>query len=430
MSMKAENRSGYFKFLLQFVSDSQTDCDLTSEAEPNLDWQIIRIFGHSTSFLLCAHCKGTSMFRYWIRKLFSNSPRNVRRRKVGPRCRTFRPQLEMLEDRTVLSFLSPVSYAAGVAPTAVSVGDLNGDGHQDIVTVNGPAGAVSVLMGNGDGTFKPAVSSAVGFNSTQLAVADFNGDGKLDLAVGGPNSIQLLMGNGDGTFQTPIVYVVGGVATHISAGDFNNDGHPDIVMSTQVYGGTAMVLMNHGDGTFAPPTNLAAGNGAMDVEVADFNHDGKQDLVIANYASVEIIQGNGDGTFQSARPYAAGYAPYKVAFGDFNHDGNLDIVALNAFTNSAPMSVLMGNGDGSFKPPTTFNLGTLPNDVKTADFNGDGNLDLIHPTATGYQVEMGRGDGSFYASQNYAGSSGFNNAIGDFNEDGVADVATSSCLAI
>lgn len=374
------------------------------------------------------------MFISWIRKIFQRPTKPIRR--LGSSAKpakkwSFQPGVEALEDRAVPAFLAPVNFAAGVAPTAIATGDFNGDGRQDIVTVNsGYAGLVSTLLGNGDGTFQSAVSSAAGAYPTQLGVADFNGDGKLDVVVGGSSTLNVLLGNGDGSFQAPALYYVGGVATHISVGDFNNDGHPDLVMSTQIYGGTAMVLMNTGAGAFAPQINLAAGAGAMDVEVGDFNHDGNQDLVIANYNSINVSLGNGNGTFQSARPYAAGLSPYRVALGDFNHDGTTDIVALDAYAlnliGSSAMSMLSGKGDGSFSAPTTYTLGSQASDMQTADFNGDGNLDLIEPTASGYQAEMGVGDGSFYVPENYAASAGINNAVADFNGDGVTDVAASS----
>ncbi len=349
-----------------------------------------------------------------------------RRQRHGPGW--FRPELDSLETRLVPAFLTPTVYPTGTSPAGIAVGDFNGDSKQDIVTVsNTSIGTVNVLLGNGDGTFRAAISSPAGTAPNTMAVADFDGDGRLDLAVGGSAYLEMLKGNGDGTFQAPVLYPLGGTPTHISAADLNNDGHPDIVLSTLAYGGTAIVLMNHGDGTFAPAINLAAGASAMDVEVGDVNNDGKQDLVIANQFSgdtVSILLGNGDGSFQSARSYNAGSAPWRVELGDFNHDGNLDIVDLNSYS-FASASLLKGNGDGTFQPPTTYDLGVNPSDLQEGDFNGDGNLDLFEPTGSGYEVEMGRGDGSFYTPTYYTTTTGSHSAIGDFNGDGSPDVAAT-----
>jgi hypothetical protein len=362
------------------------------------------------------------MLRYWLRTLFERRPQ-VSRRAAR------RLQLETLEDRVVPAFLSPVAYATGPATVAVAVGDFNGDGHQDVISLsNTSTGAVNVLLGRGDGTFQAAVGSPAGISPSTLTVGDFDGDGNLDAAVGGPSYLNILKGNGDGTFQAPVQYLLGGTPTHLESADFNNDGRADLVLSTVAYGGTAMVLMNHGDGTFAPAINLAANANPTDLQVGDVNHDGNEDLVIANQfsgSSVTVILGNGDGTFQSGRPYYSGSAPYKVALGDFNRDGNLDIVDLNSYTSNSA-TILLGNGDGSYQSPTSYYLGVNPNDIQVADFNGDGSLDLLEPTGAGYEVELGRGDGSFYTPSYYSTSTGTRSAVGDFNGDGVADIATAS----
>ena len=138
-----------------------------------------------------------------------------------------------------------------------------------------------------------------------------------------------------------------------------------------------------------------------------------------------MILGNGDGSFQSARGYNAGSAPYQIEVADLNHDGNDDVVALNTYTSTA-MSVVMENGDGSFQPYTTYNLGAFPNDVESGDFNADGNVDLIEPVGSGYQVELGRGDGSFYAPTVYAAPTGNTTVVDDFNGDGSADAVTAN----
>jgi hypothetical protein len=368
----------------------------------------------------------------WIPRLFQSQRtpfRRICRSGQRPRLNAFRPTFECLESRVVPAFLAPAIYPTGVSPAAIAVGDFNNDGKQDIVTVsNTSIGSASVLLGNGNGTFQAPIYSPAGTAPNTVAVADFDGDGKLDLVVGGPAYLAILKGNGDGTFQAPLQIV--GIATHISTPDLNNDGHPDLVAtSIGGAGGAVETLMNHGDGTFAPPVFLSVGANDEDVKAADLNHDGNQDLVIANQSSgdmVTILMGNGDGTFQPARNYYGGSAPRRVELGDFDHDGNLDIVDLNSYS-FASTSILMGNGDGTFQPPTTYGLNVSPNDLEVDDFNGDGNLDLFEPTGQGYEVEMGRGDGSFYTPIHYSALAvnGGQSATGDFNGDGSPDVATT-----
>ncbi len=365
------------------------------------------------------------MFFSWYRKLIQKP---IVAKGHRPRSPGFRPSLQILEDRFVPTFLAPLNYAAGIAPTAVAVGDFTGDGKQDLVVANGASvGTISVLPGNGDGTFQAPISSSDGIAPSSLVVGDFNGDGKLDVATTSTSStaVNVLMGNGDGTFQAPVSYLLGAYANHLAEGDFNGDGHADIAAVSTGYGGTLFVLKNAGDGTFLPAAGYAAGLGAEDVQVADVNNDGKQDLVVANQVSngtITTLLGNGDGTFQSGRGTYAGSAPWRETIGDFNHDGNEDVAVLNSYT-SDQMTIMLGNGDGTYQPYKSYSLPTGYNDIETADFNGDGNPDLFE---TNGQVELGRGDGSFYSVTNYTGFVTNSLAVGDFNGDGSPDVVGSS----
>src|SRR6516162_3566123 len=168
----------------------------------------------------------------------------------------YRLRLEALEERTVLSFFAPPTYAVGTTPVAQAVGDFNGDGKADLAVVNLWSNTVSVLLGNGDGSFKPAASYPTGVSPRGIAVGDFNGDGHLDLAVAnsGSNSISLLMGNGDGTFQPKIDIALLLTPFSLTAGDFNGDGKADIAIAT---GNSATddltMLLGIGNGTFQTP---------------------------------------------------------------------------------------------------------------------------------------------------------------------------------
>ena len=245
-------------------------------------------------------------------------------------------------------------------------------------------------------SFGPASTFGVGVNSASVAVGDFNGDGKLDLAVAnsGENpidvpqphgSVSVLLGNGDGTFQSAVTYSFTGTNLGcIVVGDFNGDGKPDLALANQgsrlgsYTDGGVSVLLGNGDGTFQPVVNYDAGSRLYSVTVGDFNGDGKPDLAVggnhgllSGAAGVLMLLGNGDGTFQTATNLSAAAFGASVVTGDFNGDGKLDLA-------SPGVSVLLGNGDGTFQTAVDFSVGPNPNPVSVAvgDFNGDGKPDL------------------------------------------------------
>jgi uncharacterized repeat protein (TIGR01451 family) len=330
-------------------------------------------------------------------------------------------------------FRPPVSYSAGPRTNSVAVGDFNGDGKSDLALANTGGDDVSVMLGNGDGTFQTALHSKVaGPNDdptggpTYVAVGDFNGDGKLDLVTANSNNatISVLLGNGDGTFQKSVAYTVGSTPVRIAIGDFNGDGKPDLVV-TNSGSSTVSVLLGNGDGTFQTAVSYAAGGSPYSVAVGDFNGDGKPDLGVSNNTnsgSVSVLIGNGDGTFQPPVAYAVGYLSSSIAVADFNGDGKLDLVA----NGGTAVSVLLGNGDGTFQNaiPSAIASGVFV----VGDFNGDGKPDLAALTfgSSGIFVSVfvGNGDGTFQAAMNYsAGSNPTAMAVGEFNGDGLADLA-------
>jgi hypothetical protein len=286
------------------------------------------------------------------------------------------------------TFQPAVSYSTGQEPYSLAAGDFNGDGIIDLAVANFFDNTVSVLLGNGDGTFQTHIDYATGTNPDSVMCGDFNGDGKLDLVVSNYSgsldnaSISILLGNGDGTFQPHVDYpdpVTNPFSLNI--GDFNGDGKLDVVMATDI-GATSgvAVFLGNGDGTFQAPVGYATASSSISVEVADFNGDGKLDLAVGTPAGVSILLGNGDGTFQSYVDYGAAIRIFSLVAGDLNGDGKLDLAFTDLDTNQ--ISVMLGNGDGTFQSAIQFGALLAPFSLTKGDFNQDGSLDL----AIGYEA--------------------------------------------
>jgi Domain of unknown function (DUF4347)/FG-GAP-like repeat len=329
------------------------------------------------------------------------------------------------------------NFAVGNAPRLVIARDFNGDGKLDLATLNQGDSSVSILLGNGNGTFGAATNFNVGMSLTgTLTSGDFNNDGKIDLVAG--NSV--LLGNGNGTFGTAINFSAG-----ISkAGDFNNDGKLDLIVGNSV-------LLDNGDGTFGIAIPIAV-VGEL-IELGDFNGDGKLDLFTYFNNSIyneteSVLTGNGDGTFTNAyslmSPYN-GFHFYKT--GDFNGDGKTDLIR----TSNMGVSISLGNSNGNILYSNTYNVGNPSNlsivgssitSLTVGDFNGDGKLDIItrsnQASVLCLSVLLGNGNGtfgspSFFDNNVFAlGNLGYTTA-GDFNGDGSLDlvaISTNSNVSI
>ncbi len=330
---------------------------------------------------------------------------------------------------TFISLDDAFDQYGGVAPPAVVTGDLRGDGKLDLVLTSAVNGTVSVLLGNGDGTFQNQVEYSVGEAPGLVAIADFNGDGRLDLAVTNTksNTVSILLGNGDGTFQPEVQYAAGAGAYGIAAADVNGDGKLDLVVTNS----GVSVLLGNGDGTFQAATDFAVGADPRSVAVGDFNRDGNLDLAVANSESnnVSVLLGNGDGTFSTPTSYATGSGPLFLTAADFNGDDKLDLAVMNQSENT--ISILLGNGDGTFQREVSYPAPDDPTFMGVADLNGDGKLDLavgnnqIIFYATCASILLGNGDGTFQPPVNYSDNQQpcIQLAIGDFNGDGKLDLA-------
>jgi len=377
------------------------------------------------------------------------------------------------------TFGAPIAYSAGtiLAISSMVVLDLSGDGAPDVAvsTINngGSSYGVSVLLNKGGKLGQP-IATSIPFNPSYLGFADLNHDGNFDMLVTGwtSNALTVLLGKGDGTFQaaasypvgniptslgimqasdgsamiftvddltyatvitlvssqgtigTSRFYFVGGSPTGIAAADLNGDGFPDVVIT----GGSSdvSVVLSQGARQFKAPVGYSLGQnspGPQAVAVGDLNGDGKPDVIVANGGnpfssgpgSVSVLLNNGDGTLKPPTSTTVNQSAESIALGDFNRDGKLDVVVAahgtpNGGSDPGAVVVLLGKGDGTFQPPVTLTVGGLhPSAVAAADLNNDGKLDLAVLMDTGtfgqpatLAIFLGQGNGAFAAARTFS----------------------------
>ncbi len=389
---------------------------------------------------------------------------------------------------------------ANATPASIGTADLNGDGILDMVVVtSGLSGAnpasLSIFLGNGDGTFQTPTTIPVAFSASDVTIDDVNHDGKLDLVVtglpqlplGSSPGLTVLLGNGDGTFQTGKVGPLGAGGVVAVTGNFNGDGNKDIATSS------GQILFGNGDGTFtlAPQTVFPVTNTSFEfgVAAADFNNDGKTDLAFTNKnaLTIDVYYGNGDGTFNYGASYPSMYGSQSIqamdldgdghtdlfvgtaggglfapdintnsmfmtqlndgkgsfgasraylpssftgigtfyAVADFNGDNNPDIVMNDANANGPVLSVLLGNGDGTFQTPgIQTQIAGISGPLAAADVNGDGKADVIFAQGGIISVAFGNGNGTFQLETDYSVPGTVSNmVVADFNGDNEPDIA-------
>jgi Bacterial Ig-like domain (group 3)/FG-GAP-like repeat len=374
-------------------------------------------------------------------------------------------------------------------PVSVAFGDFNGDGKPDLAVSDNANIDVAIYLNNGDGTFKENANyrtdpTQYSYGPNNVAVADLNRDGKLDLVAGGSSgtSFSTMLGNGDGTFQPAVVYQQNlGGSTTLAVADVNGDGIPDVIFNaTQTtFGGNPYALyvaLGNGDGTFKAPvatSDICSSSGfgpVIYVAVADVNRDGKPDILAScsnnagTYPSnIFLLLGNGDGTFGAETSVSAGTYPTVIAVGDFNGDGKPDLAVGNNYAGGPTVSMVLGNGDGTFQSPvaysdvdspfwTTWSADQLsgygnpsptpyPQAIAVADFNKDGHLDLLVVDVSGQigggsnggyynngvQLFLGNGDGTFQAEQSYLACWHGESVVADDLTGGGASSAAVAC---
>lgn len=338
--------------------------------------------------------------------------------------------------RTIAATIT--TYPTGFEPKAVAVADFNNDGKKDLAAVNRGAHTVSILLGDGAGSFGAAASFSTGDTFSEpfgLAVGDFNNDAKPDAVVSQPNVhlISLLLGDGNGNLGAPANFSVGENAGIFGVGDFNGDGKSDLAIADSGFNdGGVYVMLGTGTGGFGSPTKFTAGLRPRYLAVADFNRDGKTDLAVANvgfgFNKISILLGTGNGSFGPHTDFAVGSSPIGLIAQDFNKDNFLDLAVANAESHN--VSILKGDGQGSFGAATNFPANSFPLSITSGDFNGDGKLDLaVGANSTGDRISILRGDdtGQFLPPASFsAGSGPYDLAAGDFTGDGGNDLAVAN----
>lgn len=328
------------------------------------------------------------------------------------------------------SFAVSSGIGVGNNPYFITQADVNKDGYLDLAVANYSSANVSILTNDHTGHFQVASNYATGSGAISIATADFNGDANLDLAVANntANTVSILLGNGTGGFTT--LTNLGGFSNprNLVAADFNQDGIPDLAVPSENQA-RVTAWFGAGDGNFTNAVNYTVNAGPETVTAGDLNGDGNPDLMVASYnaSTLAILLGSPSGNFTVTTNLPTITNPRSLTLADVSGDGKLDALVVN---NGNIFSVAFGNGDGTFQSRTDYNLGNSDAyQVLAVDLNNDGKLDIVVPAygANRLTTVFNNGDGTFASQLNYApGGNPISATVGDFNLDGVPDIATAN----
>lgn len=343
--------------------------------------------------------------------------------------------------------LTPVIPAdVGRNPEALTIGDFNNDEWLDVATVNSGSDDVTILFGNGNGTFRSAISFGVGRSPMFLTSGDLNQDSQLDLVVAetGSDGILVLLGKGNGFFHPPKFSPTGKGPTFLKLGDLDQDGDADVVvMNSGRFGNyppySLAVLLNDGQGQLSPAKQFEVqdqhGLFPTGVSIADVTGDDLPELTVTwsqpswrtPNGLVSVLRNQGNGQFMHNHDIQAGFTLSALTQVDLDEDGNLDLIAASLFTDS--LKVLLQESPGQYTKPAQLDVGFSPMAVTINDLNGDGNWDLIssNRASNSTSILIGRGDGSFQPAGHFSvGATPTSVGVEDFDGDGLPDVVTTN----
>ncbi len=321
----------------------------------------------------------------------------------------------------------------GDPPSAIVSGDFTSDGRTDLAVADAGANTVTLLRGNGDGSFQVAQTIPVGQLPKALAAGDFTGDGRTDLAVADQdsNDVRILLSQNDGSFQVAQTIPVGQLPRALAAGDFTGDGRTDLAVADQD-SNDVRILLSQNDGSFQVAQTIPVGQLPRALAAGDFTGDGWTDLAVADSGvtpgsgDVTILLSNGDGSFRRTTPIPFEQNPIVLTTGHFTGDGRTDLAVTDAgsIPGSGDVTILLSNGDGSFHNAGSIPFGLEPDAIVAGDFNGDGQADLAVANffSNDVAILLSNGDGSFLTNPSQNSSP---LAVDDFNHDGIPDFATT-----
>ena len=348
-----------------------------------------------------------------------------------------------------VNFFSPQTIANG-SPISVAQADFNHDGRPDLVVAgfpeSGPS-AVYLYVGLGNGQFSHPYLLLGADWLWQVAIGDFNNDGNQDIAIliapnGSPTAtLAILLGDGHGAFNQPVYTSVAAGSQHMILGDFNGDNNLDVALATPT--AQIQVMLGTGNGNFTGPVATTLSGSADSLAVADFNRDGKLDLAVDMPATfpmsggtVAILLGNGDGSFQPPSTLSLTPGSFVLAAGDVNDDHIPDLIAGDR--GASTVEILFGKGDGTFSIPIVQGLSRFPSSVLIGDVNGDGRPDIVVGCSDYGQTDGGEvavliniGNGMFQVPiVSDLGIDAITLVVGDYNQDGRLDVAFTSDFTV
>lgn len=326
------------------------------------------------------------------------------------------------------TFPSPIALPFPISITDVTVADFNLDGIPDIAAAGFEfdGGTAYLVLGTGGGSFAEPVELEMSVEPNGILAADFNNDEIPDLATIGTN-LAVRLGLGDGTFAAATFKGAGSLPRGLDAGDIDSDGNLDLAIAA-LNSNQVRIWRGDGDGDFSSPTSHVTGNQPLDLVLADLDDDGDLDVCAANLSSnyVSVFFNDGQGVFGDQVLIDVEDGQGDVAVADLNADGEPDLIATHSLDEPFDeVSVLLGQGNGTFGPPTRFFAGETPSDIIVQDANGDGHLDVFvqNDVPTDVALLLGDGTGTLGPPFRYgtAGSTG-GLVVADVTEDGLPDL--------